>query len=149
MIGAADAAASVDEGIEHQIEELVGQLEADPLRAGRGFARKLVQGVGEIAAGQTEQRHEARREPTAIVEEVVDGVCDVELIDCQRRRRRCRRLSRRGGRRWPRRWSELSLQFEHRSVAAIAQARLEVCREAEVVSASNVPTRPPAAIKMV
>ena len=29
-IGAADAATSVDEGIEHQIEELVGQLEADP-----------------------------------------------------------------------------------------------------------------------
>ena len=45
MIGAADAAASIDEGIEHQVEELVGELEADLLRAGRGFAGKLVQGV--------------------------------------------------------------------------------------------------------
>jgi len=50
-IGAADAAASVDEGIEHQVEELVGELEADALRAGGGFAGKLVQGVGQIVAG--------------------------------------------------------------------------------------------------
>ena len=85
MIGAADAAASIDEGIEHQVEELVGELEADALGAGRGFARKLVQGVGQIAAGQTEQRHEARRQPAAVVEEIVNSVADIELIDSESR----------------------------------------------------------------
>ena len=45
VIGAADAAAPIDEGIEHQVEELVGELEGDLLRAGRGFAGKLVQGA--------------------------------------------------------------------------------------------------------
>ena len=54
------AAASVDEGIEHQIEELVGELEAHALRAGGGFAGKLVQGAGQIVAGEAEQRHEGR-----------------------------------------------------------------------------------------
>ena len=38
MIRAADAAASIDEGVEHQVEELVGDLEADALGAGSGFA---------------------------------------------------------------------------------------------------------------
>ena len=37
----ADAAAAVDEGIEHQPEELVGHLEADLLAAGRGLAGEL------------------------------------------------------------------------------------------------------------
>jgi hypothetical protein len=41
VIGAADPAAPVDEGIEHQVEELVGELEADFLRAGRGLAGEL------------------------------------------------------------------------------------------------------------
>ena len=44
MIRAADAAASIDKGVEHQVEELVGELEADALGAGGGFAGKLVQG---------------------------------------------------------------------------------------------------------
>ena len=61
MIRAADAAASIDEGIEHQVEELVGELEADALGAGGGFAGKLVEGAGQIVAGEAEQRHEARR----------------------------------------------------------------------------------------
>ena len=43
VIGAADATAAIDEGIEHQIEELVGELERDLLRSGRGFTGKLVQ----------------------------------------------------------------------------------------------------------
>jgi hypothetical protein len=37
---AADAAAAVDEGIEHDAEELVGELERALLRAGRSFARQ-------------------------------------------------------------------------------------------------------------
>ena len=40
MIGAADPAPAIDERIEHQVEELVGELECDLLRAGRGFAGK-------------------------------------------------------------------------------------------------------------
>ena len=55
MIGAADPAAAIDEGIEHQVEKLVGELEADFLRAGGGFAGKLVQRTGETAAGEVEQ----------------------------------------------------------------------------------------------
>ena len=95
MIGAADAAAAIDEGIEHQVEELVGELEADLLRAGRGFAGKLVQRSGEIVAGEAEERHEGRRQRAAVVEEVVDGMADVELVDGEgRRRRRLRQLRR-------------------------------------------------------
>jgi hypothetical protein len=51
MICPADPAAPIDEGIEHHVEKLVGGLEGDFLRAGRGLAGKLVQGIGEIAAG--------------------------------------------------------------------------------------------------
>ena len=54
VIGAADAAAAIDERIEHQVEELVGELEADLLRAGRGFAGELRERIGEIAAGEAE-----------------------------------------------------------------------------------------------
>ena len=88
VIGPADATAPIDEGIEHQIEELVGELECDLLRAGRGFAGKLVQRSGEIVAGEAEERHEGRRQRAAIVEEVVDGMADVELIDGEGRQRR-------------------------------------------------------------
>jgi hypothetical protein len=62
MIGATDSAAAIDEGIEHQVDELVAELETDLLRAGCGFARKLIQATGEIAAGGAEQRHESRRQ---------------------------------------------------------------------------------------
>ena len=91
VICAADATAAIDEGIEHQIEELVGELECDLLRAGRGFAGKLVQGVGEIVAGEVEERHEGRRQRASVVEEVVDGMADVELIDGEGGERRRRR----------------------------------------------------------
>src|SRR5262249_37477917 len=43
MVGAADPAAAIDEGIEHHVQELVGELEGDLLRAGRGLAGKMVQ----------------------------------------------------------------------------------------------------------
>jgi hypothetical protein len=62
MIGATDSAAAIDEGIEHQVDELVAELETDLLRAGCGFARKLIQATGEIAAGEAEQRQESRRQ---------------------------------------------------------------------------------------
>ena len=77
----ADATAPIDEGIEHQIEELVGKLECDLLRPCRGFAGKLVQGCGEIVAGEAEERHEGRRQRASIVEEVVDRMADVELVN--------------------------------------------------------------------
>ena len=96
MIGAADAAAAIDEGIEHQVEELVGELECDLLRAGRGFAGKLVQRSGEIAAGEAEERHEGRRQRAAVVEEVVDRMADVELVDGEGRRGGGRRSARYG-----------------------------------------------------
>ena len=77
MVSAANTATAIDERIEHQIEKLVGELESHRLRAGRGFAGKLVQRVSEIAAGQAEERHEGRRQRAAVVEEVVDGMTDV------------------------------------------------------------------------
>jgi hypothetical protein len=80
VIGAADAAAAIDEGIEHQVEELVAELETDLLRAGRGFAGKLVQGSGEIGAGQPIERHECWRQRAAVVEEVVNRAAGVDLV---------------------------------------------------------------------
>jgi hypothetical protein len=56
-------------------------LECDLLCAGRGFTGQLVEGIGEIAAGEIEQRQESGRQRAAVVEEVVDRVADVELID--------------------------------------------------------------------
>ncbi len=83
VIGAADPAAAIDEGIEHQIEELVGELESNLLRAGRGFAGKLIQATGEIAAGEAEQRHESRRQRAAIVEEAIDSARGTLLVLAQ------------------------------------------------------------------
>jgi len=80
MVGAANPAAAIDEGIEHHVQELVGELEGDLLRAGRGLAGKLVEGSGEIAAGQPIERHECGRQRAAVVEEVVDRPADAELI---------------------------------------------------------------------
>ena len=80
-VDTADPGAPVDEGIEHQVQELIGELEADFLRAGGGFAGELVQGTGEITAGEAEQRQESGRQRTAIVEEVVNRIADIELVD--------------------------------------------------------------------
>ena len=60
--GPRDAVAAVDERIEHDAEELVGQLERRLLRAGRGFAGEQRERVAEIAAGEPE---EVRRKPAA------------------------------------------------------------------------------------
>src|SRR5262249_50851616 len=92
MVGAADAAAAIDEGIEHHVQELVGELEGDLLRAGRGFAGKLVQGSDEIAAGQPIERHECGRQRAAVVEEVVDRPADAELIAGEGRQCRAGRI---------------------------------------------------------
>ena len=80
MVGAADPAAAIDEGIEHHVQELVGELEPDLLRAGRGLAGKLVQGSDETAAGQPIERHECGRQRAAVVEEVVNRPAGIELI---------------------------------------------------------------------
>jgi uncharacterized protein YgfB (UPF0149 family) len=48
MVGAASPATAIDEGIKHQVEELIGKLEGRLLCAGRGHAgswlRALVSG---------------------------------------------------------------------------------------------------------
>ena len=118
MVGAADPAAPIDEGIEHQVEELVAELEADLLRAGCGLTVELIQGTGEIAAREAEQRHESRRQRAAAVEEVLDRSADIDMVDGEGRRRRLPRH-----RRLPQRGNELSEQVEHRGIAGIAQAR--------------------------
>src|SRR5262245_41920416 len=141
LVGAADPAAPIDEGIEHHIQELVGELEGDLLRAGRGLAGKLVQGSDEIAAGQPIERHECGRQRAAVVEEVVDRPADAELIAGEGRQWRGGRILRR--RRQPRyRWqggrplrentiaNELRPQVEVYAVVAIIQPGPEVARQA-------------------
>jgi hypothetical protein len=46
MVSAADSAAPIDEGVEHHVEKLIGELEGDLLRAGGGFARELIERCG-------------------------------------------------------------------------------------------------------
>src|SRR5215510_333964 len=41
VAAAADPAAPIDEGVEHHIEKLIGELECDLLRASRGLAGEL------------------------------------------------------------------------------------------------------------
>ena len=38
MVGTADPATAIDEGVKHYVEELVGELEGGVLRTGCGFA---------------------------------------------------------------------------------------------------------------
>src|SRR5262249_3691307 len=72
MVGAAaDPAAPIDEGVEHPVEKLIGELEADLLRAGGGFAGELAQRVSEIAAGQAEDGHEVGRQRAALLKKVL------------------------------------------------------------------------------
>jgi hypothetical protein len=59
-VGAAEPGAAVDEGIEHDAEELIRQLERTLLAAGRGFAGEQRQRIGEIGAGETEDVHEKK-----------------------------------------------------------------------------------------
>jgi hypothetical protein len=79
--GILGAAAALDEGIKHQVEKLVGELEGHLLRPGRNLAGELIERVGQIAAGQPKEGQECRRQHTAVVEEVVDRMSDVELVD--------------------------------------------------------------------
>src|SRR5262249_26192853 len=142
MVGAADPAAAIDEGIEHYVQELVGELEPDFLRAGRGLAGKLVQGSDEIAAGQPIERHECGRQRAAVVEEVVDRPADAELIagkgwQCRagrilwyRRQPRYRRQRYRLKDR-PTVANELRPQVELYAVVEIIQPGPEVARQAE------------------
>ena len=160
-----DPAAAIDEGIEHQVEELVGELEGDFLRAGRGFAGKPVQRCGEIVAGEVEERHEGRRQRASIVEEVVDGMADVKLVDGEdrqrRRRRRCDGSPDIGGSpgiggsgvavAWRRRrrcsgtsWAQ---EVEHCGIVRIAQARLEVGPQAGGGESVERAGRPPRSSK--
>src|SRR3954467_6922223 len=81
--GAPGPATSVDERIEHQVEELAPHLEAGLLRAGRGLAGELRERVAEIGAGQSEDRDEAGRQRAAVVEKAVERIGDVELVAAQ------------------------------------------------------------------
>jgi hypothetical protein len=87
-------AAHVDEGIEHHVEELVGELEADLLRAGGGLAGEPIERPGQIAAGEEIKRFKGRRQRATIVEGVVNRCADVELSGGEARQWR-RRLPRR------------------------------------------------------
>jgi hypothetical protein len=53
--GILGAAAALDEGIKHQVEKLVGELEGHLLRPGRNLAGELIERVGQIAAGQPKE----------------------------------------------------------------------------------------------
>ena len=83
-------AATVDEWIEHQVEEFVGELECNSFGPGRGLSRKLRKRVDQIVTAQSEQRHKGRRQRTTVVEEVIDRNRDIALIDRERRGWRCR-----------------------------------------------------------
>ena len=87
-------ASAINERIEHDVEELIGELEASLLRPGRRFARKKRQRIGEIGVGEREERQERRRE-RRIVEEIIDGGGDGLVIRAQA----CRllRSTKRGG----------------------------------------------------
>ena len=113
---AAEAAAAVDEGIEHEGEELVAELEGGLLGAGRGLARKLGERIAEIAAGQAEHAHESRRQRAAAVEEVVERIGDVPLIDAQAAGRDLL-LPQRGG------------EVEDHVACGVAQIGGEACRQ--------------------
>src|SRR5262249_21568524 len=76
----AERVAAVDEGIEHDAEELVCQLERRLLRAGRRFAREQRERAAEIDAAEGADARECRRQGAAIVEERVERVGDVALV---------------------------------------------------------------------
>src|SRR5262245_17591859 len=80
VIDAADAAAAVDERIKHQVQELIGELEANLLRVGGGFTGELAQRVGEIGAAQGKEVLEIGGQGAAAVEEIVDRPSDTLLI---------------------------------------------------------------------
>src|SRR2546430_12606891 len=75
-----DAVPAVDERIEHDAEDLVGQLERRLLRAGRSFPREQRERVAEIDAGEPEDVRERGRQRAAVVEERVDRGGDVALV---------------------------------------------------------------------
>src|ERR1700730_7356161 len=78
---ATNAAAPIDERIEHQPEEGCHHLKRWLLSAGRDLAREERQRTGEVAACQTKQGEEIRRQRAAIVEESADRIGDVTLVD--------------------------------------------------------------------
>jgi len=55
MVAAANPATTIDEGVEHHVEELAAELEGGLLRAGGGFARSLAQSIGETGTGEAEE----------------------------------------------------------------------------------------------
>jgi len=54
------------------------------LAAGRGFAREQRQRVGEVAAGEIEDRKEVCWQRPAVVEEIVDRIGNVLLVLIER-----------------------------------------------------------------
>src|SRR5262249_15353227 len=81
--GAARAGKSgptVNERIEHEVEELALHLEADLLRAGRCFAGDLRERVAEIGASEPEDGDETGRQRAAVVEEIVERARGILLV---------------------------------------------------------------------
>ena len=83
LIGAADAAAAIDEGIEHQIEELVGELEPTCCAPVAASPESWASALARLPPVRPNSAHEGRRQRAAIVEEVVDRIGDVALICAQ------------------------------------------------------------------
>src|SRR5262249_29317495 len=81
--GARDAAAAIDEGIEHDPEELVRELEPALLWAGRGLAGKLAQRIAQARAGEIVQVREIGWQRASIVEDTIDRTSDVLLISAE------------------------------------------------------------------
>jgi hypothetical protein len=78
-----DAASAVDEGIEHDAEELVGELKPNLLRAGRGFSGEQRERIAETDAGEPEDGDESRWQRAAVVEEGIERIGDVALVDAE------------------------------------------------------------------
>src|SRR5262249_7399114 len=62
VVSTTNPAAPIDERIEHQVEELVHELECDTLRAGCDFTVELIERPGQTAATQLEDGQEIGRQ---------------------------------------------------------------------------------------
>src|SRR5262249_38084682 len=67
-------AASVHERIQHDVEELIGELKGALLRAGRGFAREQRQRIGEIGSREPEDRDERGRQRPPLLKKLLSAL---------------------------------------------------------------------------
>jgi hypothetical protein len=138
VIGTTDPAAPVDKRIEHQVEELVKELESDALRASCGFTGELIERPVQIAASQFEDSQEVGRQRAAIVEGIVKRVADVGLIS----RLRWKPPGCRGHSPGCVSWLQCRDEIKDGAVAGVAEDRAESHRQsagAEAVERADAP----------